>query len=73
MISYRDLIERLGDLVGGHVPPRTHEALQQHLEDCPPCRDYLEGCRLAVHLGGEAPCPPLPGHLKSLLDEMGGE
>jgi hypothetical protein len=73
MISYRDLMERLSDFVGGHLPPRTLEAVQQHLDDCPSCRDYLEGCQLAAHLGAEAPCPPLPEHLKMILGEPEGK
>ncbi len=70
MIGPLEFLERHPDLAGRGLSPVAQEAVQQHLAGCPACREYVERYRLLVHVGGEAPCPPLPAHLRALLSEQ---
>jgi hypothetical protein len=77
MITCRDFVEQLGDLVGGHTPGEVTAVLRHHLDGCPACRAYLDSYRLAVHLGGQLPRLPLPARLarrlRAILEEELGE
>jgi hypothetical protein len=72
MFTCRDVIEQIAELVGGSLPAETRDALQQHVAGCQACRDYLEKCALAEHLGSGLPLPHPPRHLKSALEEECG-
>jgi hypothetical protein len=58
----RELFERLCSYLEGELASEGCQELAGHLEDCEPCRHYLEslkGTRGALEAsGGELPMPP---------------
>lgn len=70
MITCRDAVRQFCDLVDGSLSSSVRDLLERHLEDCPDCRAYLDGYRLASHLGRRLPCPPLPERLARHLERL---
>ena len=52
-MTCRELIEVLTDYLEDALPPRDRERLEEHLETCPYCAEYVEQMRLTIDsLGG---------------------
>ncbi|HJT78267.1 MAG TPA: zf-HC2 domain-containing protein [Gemmataceae bacterium] len=60
MITCRELMDLLGDLVDGDLPAAQRAHVEQHLQTCPPCHAYCQSYRLTVRLCRKLPCPPPP-------------
>lgn len=43
-----DAIDLMGDALEGDLPPDARTGLDEHLEECPSCRTYLEQLRVTV-------------------------
>jgi anti-sigma factor RsiW len=56
-LTCRELIGFLADYLDGELPEPTRRVFEDHLEDCPPCRDYLASYRTTIALAAEA-CGP---------------
>lgn len=54
----RDLAARLSEYLDHEIDPDACGAIEGHLDDCPPCRDFLESLRRTVGLVREV-APPL--------------
>lgn len=46
----RELFSRLSEYLDGEIDAAGCEAVDEHLADCPPCRDFLESLRRTVRL-----------------------
>jgi predicted anti-sigma-YlaC factor YlaD len=75
-LTCRELIEFLDDYIDGSLEEHLVCRFRQHLDACPPCRDYLESYRGTVRLLG-CVCPEpdgavpedVPDHLvRAVLD-----
>lgn len=61
----RDLAARLSEYLDQEVDPDVCAEIEGHLDDCPPCRDFLQSLRRTVHLVRETPAPEvLPDDVK---------
>jgi hypothetical protein len=68
MITCRDVVEFLGDLVADELPPQQREWIEQHLQCCPPCVSYLESYRAVIRLPRQVlRIASLPPHLEARL------
>jgi mycothiol system anti-sigma-R factor len=50
----RDLAARLSEYLDQEIDPGACAEIEEHLDDCPPCRDFLESLRRTVGLVREA-------------------
>jgi anti-sigma factor RsiW len=67
VITCRELVELLIDYITDELPPERRQALEQHLQRCPPCLAYLETYRLTIKLTRRLPrCPPPPALMQRL-------
>lgn len=69
MITCRDFVDELGNLVGGHLEELPGQ-LEQHAEGCPSCRAYLDSYRMTIRVCRQLPRPPLPEGLTRRLKEI---
>jgi anti-sigma factor RsiW len=60
MMSCRELLEVLLDLVSGELSQDQIQRCEQHLSKCPPCVVFLHTYRLTVQLARQLPTSPLP-------------
>lgn len=66
----RELASRLSEYLDQEVDPAVCAEIEGHLDDCPPCRDFLESIRRTVHLVREVPEPAaLPDDVKRRIVE----
>lgn len=56
----RELFEKLSEYLDGELDPRTCEDAEEHLEDCAPCRAFLESLRRTVALLDHLPAESVP-------------
>lgn len=77
-LTCRELIEFLDDYIDGTLDEHIVRRFGQHLDACPPCREYLESYRSTVRLLG-CVCPEpdgavpedVPDHLvRAVLDML---
>lgn len=56
----REFTDFLLAYLDGELDPRARAAFEEHIQACPPCRDYLDSYRRTVELAGTAwsPCGP---------------
>jgi len=65
-----ELASRLSDYLDHDVDPALCAEIERHLDDCPPCRDFLESLRRTVGLLRGAPSSGvLPGELRRKIVE----
>lgn len=70
MITCRDCIELLIDLVSGELSAEYRQHCEQHLQACPPCLVYLETYKITIRLTRQLPDEPPPPQLMERLREM---
>jgi anti-sigma factor RsiW len=63
----RELFARLSEYLDGELDPAPCAALEGHLADCAPCREFLESLRRTVGHLRAAPAAPLPADLRESL------
>jgi anti-sigma factor (TIGR02949 family) len=77
----RELFARLSEYLDGELDEALCAEAEVHLEDCPPCREFLESLRRTVALLGRLPAEPVPEEVRRtvresaarLLRERGGK
>jgi anti-sigma factor RsiW len=70
MITCRELVELLMDLVAGQLPPERRDLAERHLSHCPPCLAYLESYRTLVAVSRRLPAASLPARLERRLQTL---
>jgi anti-sigma factor RsiW len=66
-MTCQEVIGLLGDYLEATLTPDTADRLDQHLEDCPACRAYLNTYRLTRHLVAGANRVEMPAELGARL------
>jgi anti-sigma factor RsiW len=62
------LAERLSDYLDRDLDPDTCARIERHLDDCPPCKAFLESLRRTVDLVRGAPSrPELPDAVRDRI------
>jgi RNA polymerase sigma-70 factor (ECF subfamily) len=60
----RELFERLSEYLDGELESGICAETETHLEDCPPCRDFLESLRRTVGILNRLPAEPVPDEIR---------
>lgn len=60
----RDLFARLSEYLDGEMGESLCAETEAHLEDCPPCRDFLESLRRTVALLDRLPAEEVPEEIR---------
>ena len=63
----RQVFDLLSDFVDGELSPQERQALQHHLECCPPCEEFMKTFQTARTLCRESLVEKMPGELKDRL------
>ena len=63
----QELVEVVTDYVEGVMSPIDHARFEAHLEECPPCREYLAQFRELIAAAGREPVEQLPEHERLVL------
>jgi len=71
-LTCREMLDFLGDYVGGELAPEVAAVFEAHLAGCPDCvtylRTYEDTIRLARDAAGPDPVPPtLPAELAKAI------
>ena len=53
-MTCRELIEFLDRYTSGDLSEATRAAFEGHLDECPPCKHYLDSYRETIRLGRDA-------------------
>jgi anti-sigma factor RsiW len=53
-VTCKELADFIIDYLDGELPAGVHDVFQAHLEDCPPCKWYLDTYQTTIRLGREA-------------------
>ena len=73
----RDLFARLSEYLDGELDEVLCSETETHLEDCPPCRDFLESLRRTVALLDRLPAERMPEEIRrevrDSLEKLRGE
>jgi anti-sigma factor RsiW len=70
MITCRELVELLADLVSDQLPAERRDHVELHLSQCPSCLAYLESYRTLVAVSRRLPVAPLPARLEQRLRKL---
>ncbi len=65
----RAMFERLSEYLDEELDPGLCASLEDHMEDCAPCRAFLDSLRATVDLLAEAPRRELPEETRRELVE----
>lgn len=68
----RELFERLSEYLDGEIDPADCSRIDEHMADCPPCRDFLDSLRRTVGLVRSSPAEELPEDWKREVLEAYG-
>ncbi len=63
----RALVERLSEYLDEELPPDLCARIESHLDDCPPCRAFLESLRNTVRWLDTLPSETMPEELRREL------
>lgn len=58
------LFAKLSEYMDGELDPAVCAGIDEHMADCPPCRDFLVSLRRAVAYVASTNAPDLPDDLK---------
>ena len=64
-----DAIDLMGDAIEGSVAESARAGLEEHLEECPACRNYMDQLRLTRRALGHLPPPDRTSARRSELIE----
>jgi anti-sigma factor RsiW len=53
-ITCKQLLEFIGDYIGGELPAAERHELERHLAVCPPCVRYIDTYKETIRLGKAA-------------------
>jgi RNA polymerase sigma-70 factor (ECF subfamily) len=65
--SCREMFARLSEYMDGELPEDICDRIDTHMEDCPPCRGFLESLRRTVRFIRSSGAEELPEDLKREL------
>ena len=65
----RELFARLSEYLDGELDEALCSETETHLEDCPPCRDFLESLRRTVALLDRLPAERMPEEIRREVRE----
>jgi anti-sigma factor (TIGR02949 family) len=65
----REIFARLSEYIDDELPADLCSRLESHMEDCPPCRVFLDSLRRTVGLIGRLEDPPMPEDLRRAVRE----
>jgi anti-sigma factor RsiW len=63
------MFAQLSEYIDNELDPGICAGLEEHLDDCPPCRAFLESLRRTVDLTRELPKQKLPEEIRQELVE----
>ena len=69
-MNCKDAIGVLADFLEQSLSPEVLAELEGHLDDCAPCRAYLETYRKTVELTGRAEHVEMPEEMKARLRSL---
>jgi len=52
-LNCNELVELITDYLEGRLSAQEHERFEEHLEECPYCRNYLEQMRQVIKTVGQ--------------------
>jgi anti-sigma factor RsiW len=70
MISCREVVDRLLELLSGELSGQHRDRAERHLAQCPSCTVFLDSYRTTVVLLRRLPRPPLPATLQLRLGAL---
>ncbi len=60
----REMLERLSEYIDGELDLSACQGIEEHLEDCPPCKAFLESLKRTVALVERVQAPALPDSVR---------
>jgi len=69
-ITCKQLTEVVTDYFEGTLPARQRQLLEEHLEVCPGCRNYIDQMRENIKLTGTVKQEEVPADVKTKLLEI---
>lgn len=63
----KEVLNLLHDYLSGELPAAERALLEEHLKDCLPCLEFLEGYKRTVELVRELSCEDMPEELRDRL------
>jgi predicted anti-sigma-YlaC factor YlaD len=70
VLACRELVDVVADYLDGALTTSELADFDAHLENCEPCRAYLDQLRQTTRLIGRVPGEPLPADLERSLLEV---
>ena len=67
MLTCQEQVELLADYLDGTLHPETASALEQHLEGCPECFNFIKTYKATNAWVREIACEEMPEELKTRL------
>jgi anti-sigma factor RsiW len=68
-MTCREFVEFLMAYLDDELDPEVHRVFAEHLDECPPCGDYLDNYRETIRLGKTACDPERPDALPGEVPE----
>lgn len=62
-----ETIDLMGDALEGRLAPESRAGFDEHLEECPACRTYLDQLRMTVQALERLPRPKVTSQRRSEL------
>jgi anti-sigma factor RsiW len=66
-LSCQELVELVTDYLEDTLPAEERERFEAHLDDCGPCRTYLDQMRATIELTGSLPTDSIPPEAQAEL------
>ncbi|HZY31037.1 MAG TPA: zf-HC2 domain-containing protein [Candidatus Methylomirabilis sp.] len=67
MMTCREQVDLLADYLDGALDPGVTGALEQHLDGCPSCLNFIKTYKATTVLVREIPCEEMPEELMNRL------
>jgi anti-sigma factor RsiW len=61
------MVNLLSDYIDGEMDAETRAHLERHLEDCPPCDEFLKQFRSSIRMVNQIRCEKIPSEMKTRL------
>jgi anti-sigma factor (TIGR02949 family) len=65
-----EIVKLLSDYIDGEMDDVTRARLEQHLQDCPPCDEFLDEFRNSVKLVNQIKKETIPQEMKRRLHDF---